>query len=687
MQKTNIINSLNRGQYRADVCEDGSLRIHGPGINNKYGYHLPPRSEIMQRYEQDMQQGRMSQTVRTWLSYQGIIQSGKRSITEGKKNLALPTRKTIPLQGIKKKIKDFWPEDLARKVCEGKMCSIRRVSDFEEANPQEYHSASNTHGGFRRIFVSLGPPYSKLYPFIARKDYREFIDPVEVGEKLYRLWCQGQSIIPAVLKEAQKGTLERRLGNNVLTLTKQFGRKSQIKTIAEITGLSKNDIESVEKITKRISTPAEAFVAFLFNQANTSGIEINGLGGKVINSQEGRTFYFHDNPGYADLRVGNSAVEVKSYLSKISSSDVADIIQKYTPGKNRWKTGEHIDRGLVVFLQPERTYHNLLPELKSAGIEVMGCREVCSIADRIISWLKENPHSLQFVSPRPNLDYLVDFAREFESPSLLMRSGNAERRIWTLDMLKSLTHRRADTLAVHQQEEHSISGNVVKKAGSRFLLIEKTLNDVGGDELEHDMSVSLESLRRIGRLPHLESGKALMFDIETCGLAYRDPIFLIGCTEISRHSPKFSLLFARDYSEERAILAHFLELVDNYQAVFTYNGTAFDLPRLTERARQNGLSLNGGSTPGKTLAETLGNKHVDLYPIAKKRFHLPDGKLSTVEKMVIEFERRGDIHGRKIPQAYRDFVYGIDGDKITRIINHNSIDLAVMQALVSKLRL
>jgi uncharacterized protein YprB with RNaseH-like and TPR domain len=168
--------------------------------------------------------------------------------------------------------------------------------------------------------------------------------------------------------------------------------------------------------------------------------------------------------------------------------------------------------------------------------------------------------------------------------------------------------------------------------------------------------------RRFPDLADLPKRKMLFFDIETSGLGFASQIVSLALAHVHHESDiHLQCLFARNPFEEKTVLQYFLDLLPNYEAFFSYNGKAFDAPRINVRAINNGLYERNR----KKLKELLnGNleveKHHDLYHIIQQgsRIILPDARLKTLEKIVFHYRRQNDIESEDIPKAYYEYVYG-----------------------------
>ncbi len=200
----------------------------------------------------------------------------------------------------------------------------------------------------------------------------------------------------------------------------------------------------------------------------------------------------------------------------------------------------------------------------------------------------------------------------------------------------------------------------------------------------------------------------LFFDIESLGFPYDSPICMISYSYFNGDL-NTRVLFARDYSEEPAILDAFLskteEISDKPYVVVSYNGQAFDIPRMRNRVKQNGMAASASSL------EKLTHNHIDLIKVVRKnkaKLGLTDCSLQTVERILFDHIRSGDISGASIPDVYHQYVYGREKDnlhpgtgyiatygkkvdetvalqRIAEVIKHNQIDTLSLVALTTYL--
>ncbi len=168
--------------------------------------------------------------------------------------------------------------------------------------------------------------------------------------------------------------------------------------------------------------------------------------------------------------------------------------------------------------------------------------------------------------------------------------------------------------------------------------------------------------------------RMLFLDIETCGLTSA-PVFLVGLCHIGERNLVLRQLFARDYAEERALLAEVERILGEHDFLVTYNGKTFDIPFLRHRAVHHRMRFET-SIP-----------HLDLLWMVRRRWRdrLPDCKLKTVEWRVLRRLRAGDIDGSEIPSSYHEYVKHGQPHRLLPVFHHNLLDVVAMAELLPKL--
>ncbi len=227
-------------------------------------------------------------------------------------------------------------------------------------------------------------------------------------------------------------------------------------------------------------------------------------------------------------------------------------------------------------------------------------------------------------------------------------------------------------------------GRVARARGQKYWLIRRRLSEVSGEatDLQEEYAAVLrgarqrvEELTASAALCHIADARPegpLFLDIETCGLAGAC-IFLIGLMSYRGGELLFEQFLARHYGEEPAIVAAFARRLASADALVTFNGKAFDMTNLRERAIFHGLQIPDPPP------------HCDLLHESRRRWRrcLPNCRLQTLERVLCGRQRVGDIPGAQIPEAYHGFVSDGDARRLKAILHHNLLDLLTMGQLLT----
>ena len=166
----------------------------------------------------------------------------------------------------------------------------------------------------------------------------------------------------------------------------------------------------------------------------------------------------------------------------------------------------------------------------------------------------------------------------------------------------------------------------------------------------------------------------IFFDLETTGLT-STPLFLIGAMSWEGDRLVVRQFFARDYSEEAAVISLFLEWAASKRLLVSFNGKTFDLPYVRARAAANGVPF------------ALAMPHFDLLHVARRiwRYALPNCRLQTLEVHVCGRVRHGDIPSWDIPDAYHAYVRTSNAAEMVEVLCHNLSDLVTLADLMVRL--
>jgi len=255
-------------------------------------------------------------------------------------------------------------------------------------------------------------------------------------------------------------------------------------------------------------------------------------------------------------------------------------------------------------------------------------------------------------------------------------SGQALRAIRVPDLPEEVS--QASRLRI----EDIAPGRVVERPdGGAYWLVERRLSDIACDcELFfHRYSTLLTSeaiilpegsRRDLAEFVECDPHRVVYLDIETTGLSGR-PLFLIGVMEFDGHDFLIRQFFARNYAEERHLLADLAGYLPTFEMMITFNGRSFDVPYMRDRAAVNRLEVG------------LPPRHFDLLHESRRRWRrwLPNCRLVTLEECICRRRRVDDIPSELIPAAYHEFVHTEDASKMRHVMHHNALDLLTMAEL------
>ncbi|MCL6588326.1 MAG: ribonuclease H-like domain-containing protein [Firmicutes bacterium] len=157
-------------------------------------------------------------------------------------------------------------------------------------------------------------------------------------------------------------------------------------------------------------------------------------------------------------------------------------------------------------------------------------------------------------------------------------------------------------------------------------------------------------------------------DIETTGLYYLHPVFLVGILQFKGGEGRICQFLARSFDEEGAVLHAALGELAGAEVIVSFNGRSFDLPYLKGRMRFHGLDQK---TP---------LLHLDLLRPARQNYRgvLPNCRLLTIEQEVLKQGRDSDIPGAQVASYYYRYLDTQDRSYLDPILRHNALDLLSM---------
>jgi uncharacterized protein YprB with RNaseH-like and TPR domain len=212
-----------------------------------------------------------------------------------------------------------------------------------------------------------------------------------------------------------------------------------------------------------------------------------------------------------------------------------------------------------------------------------------------------------------------------------------------------------------------------------------------------DARVTPDDVALIGRDPAAADApraRILYLDLETTGLSggAGTVAFLVGCA-LSREDGSFTIrqYVLPSFAAEKALIAAVSEWARAEAAVLvTYNGRTFDVPVMETRWAFHRLRSPWDELP-----------HLDMLHVARRLWSKKHGRdplrspwdepaddggcrLVTLERVLFEVERVGDVSGFEIPGRYFDFVRRGDWAVLEPVLHHNRLDLLSLAGVTAR---
>jgi uncharacterized protein YprB with RNaseH-like and TPR domain len=180
-------------------------------------------------------------------------------------------------------------------------------------------------------------------------------------------------------------------------------------------------------------------------------------------------------------------------------------------------------------------------------------------------------------------------------------------------------------------------------------------------------------------LAGVDPRRMCFIDTETTGLSAGTGTmaFVVGVGYFSGDQFAIRQFFLRDPGDEPAMVEALAELLNEFDALASFNGRAFDVPIL-----ENRFILARIPPP------TTGLPHLDLIWPSRRiwRHKLSSCSLGTLEREVLSvFREQADVPSGVIPLLYRDYLRTGDARDMRRVIYHNAIDILSLVTLAARL--
>lgn len=226
-------------------------------------------------------------------------------------------------------------------------------------------------------------------------------------------------------------------------------------------------------------------------------------------------------------------------------------------------------------------------------------------------------------------------------------------------------------------------GAEIKTFEDQFVLIRTehlALTDKQGLTLYHELFDAVAEWQN-EPTPHPLSAfnkkteELLFFDTETTGLesGAGHMIFLIGWARVTKEGVTLKQYFLPGPGHEAAFYHHFLSDCHMLKNLVTFNGKAFDWPRV--KTRHQFVKDRVPKLPA------FG--HFDLLHASRRLWknELESTRLQVIEKEILGIDRAGDIPGHMAPFLYFQFLKQPKASLIQGVIEHNADDIKTLITL------
>jgi hypothetical protein len=198
--------------------------------------------------------------------------------------------------------------------------------------------------------------------------------------------------------------------------------------------------------------------------------------------------------------------------------------------------------------------------------------------------------------------------------------------------------------------------------------------------------IDFESLRILDSAIAPDGGnpapRTVFIDLETTGLSggAGTVAFLVGCAYFDAGALQVRQFLLSSFNAERALLCAAAELFDAADLIVTYNGKTFDVPVMETRWAFHRLPAPLDEVP-----------HFDMLHPARRLWRsrstlADDGgcRLTTLERMLLNLRREGDVDGFEIPGRFFQFLRTGDARPLEPVLEHNRLDLVSLAAVTSR---
>lgn len=173
---------------------------------------------------------------------------------------------------------------------------------------------------------------------------------------------------------------------------------------------------------------------------------------------------------------------------------------------------------------------------------------------------------------------------------------------------------------------------------------------------------------------YFKNQKILLWDIETLGLSYQHPIYMIGLIKINTIEKKSTFFqgMIENLEDEMELISWFLNLVQGTDLFIHFNGQRFDHPFLLKRAEKYNITTKS-LIPEADLLK--------LFRKRKKLYNLPSLTQKTIESL-LSIKREDQYNGKELISIMKDYLKMPSEEKKEVLLCHNREDILGLYELL-----
>src|SRR5262249_35440553 len=182
--------------------------------------------------------------------------------------------------------------------------------------------------------------------------------------------------------------------------------------------------------------------------------------------------------------------------------------------------------------------------------------------------------------------------------------------------------------------------------------------------------------------------RTLFVDLETTGLSggAGTVAFLVGVGWFDLGAFQVRQFLLTSYASERALLCAVAECFDAAALLVTYNGKTFDVPVMETRWLFHRMPMPLESVRHFDMLHPARRLWRTRVAEANPRAPTNDGggcRLGTLERVLCDVTRVGDVPGMEIPARYFRFLRTGDARPLEPVLEHNRLDLISLAAVAA----